>query len=216
MNLSCTEPLPTAASIDRLAPGLWSWSAYSPHHKVELRSHAWIEQGLISLFDPIPLAPGLLPSFLGEGQGCQIFLTNANHPRDTVGWLRSAENHFHTIPKVHCPDLSPALIDTRVKRGSWTCISLPGGAQFETAYLHPRQGILVVGDALVNLPPRGLEILPAKYCVDQVQLQHSLQQLLDLDLQRVLFAHGNQLTGAELNQLYSLIKSLPSTQQRRP
>ncbi len=215
MNLSCTEPLPTAASIDRLEPGLWCWSAYSPHHKVELRSHALIEQGLISLFDPIPLAPGLLPSFFGAVQECQIFLTNANHPRDTVGWLRSAENHFHTAPKVHCPNLSPTMIDIRVRRGSWICISLPGGAEFETAYFHPRQRILVVGDALVNLPARGLEILPAKYCSDQVLLQRSLQQLLDLDLRRVLFAHGNQMVGAGLDQLYSLIKSLPSTQQRQ-
>lgn len=214
MNLTCTDPQPTAISTIELEPGLWTWSAFSPHHKVELRSHACVDRGLISIFDPIPLAAGMIPPlFLGAGQA-QIFLTNSNHPRDTVGWLRTVQDHLGETPKIILPEMSPPGVEPLAKLGGWSSVALRGGAEFETAYFHARRGLLVVGDALVNLPPRGLEILPAKYCTDQPLLQRSLQQILELRLRRVLFAHGDSLTGARVQSLYDLIRTLPAVTNR--
>jgi glyoxylase-like metal-dependent hydrolase (beta-lactamase superfamily II) len=51
----------------------------------------------------------------------------------------------------------------------------------------------VVGDALINLAPHGLMLLPDKYCTDPARLKTSLRRLLDLPIQRIFFAHGNPI-----------------------
>ena len=215
MNLTCSEPLPTANAVCDIEPGLWSWSAFSPHHKVELRSHACVEHGLISIFDPIPLTNDLRAALFRKSEGMQIFLTNTNHPRDTVGWVRSAQSHFGTAPKIILPEMSPPGGERLGTPGGWSSIALRGGGEFETAYFHAKRGTLVMGDALVNLQPHGLEILPAKYCVDQSLLQISLQPLLEVSLRRVLFAHGESLTGAGIDRMYDLIRTLPAAPKRK-
>jgi hypothetical protein len=47
-----------------------------------------------------------------------------------------------------------------------------------------------MGDALVNLDPVGLSVLPAKYCTDPVGLTGALQALVGLRFDTVTFAHG--------------------------
>jgi hypothetical protein len=66
----------------------------------------------------------------------------------------------------------------------------------------------VVGDALVNLPGRGLEILPDKYCTNPTQLRRSLRHLPMADL--VLTAHGAPFTGREVSTLLGISDSASS------
>lgn len=54
-------------------------------------------------------------------------------------------------------------------------------------------GLVVFGDAVVNLEGRGLELLPAKYCTDPARLQKSLEALSREGFERALFAHGDSI-----------------------
>jgi len=51
----------------------------------------------------------------------------------------------------------------------------------------------VLGDAVVNLKGRGLELLPDKYCTDPKRLRESLRVVVAGGWERMLMAHGEPL-----------------------
>jgi len=150
--------------------GFFTWHAYDPACKAELWSTGFTDpQGTI-LFDPIDWPKG---SAWPAGS-VHIVRTNMNHDRNCGIFLkRGAE--MSVGPEGFLP------------------ISLPGGGEGETAFFHNSTGSLVLGDALINLAPHGLMLLPDKYCTDPALLRKSLGKLLDLPVRRIFFAHGDPI-----------------------
>lgn len=85
----------------------------------------------------------------------------------------------------------------------WKAFPLPGGAPGEMAFQHVSRSLMVFGDAVVNLPERGLELLPAKYCRDQAELRCSLRTLPPFE--RAVFAHGQPLLSAASERIAALL-----------
>lgn len=67
-------------------------------------------------------------------------------------------------------------------------------------------GAVVIGDAIINFDPHGFQLLPAKYCRNQKVMRESLRQLLDLDFERMLFAHGAPILAKAKEKLRSLLE----------
>jgi glyoxylase-like metal-dependent hydrolase (beta-lactamase superfamily II) len=67
------------------------------------------------------------------------------------------------------------------------------------------EGMLVLGDALINFGSRGFDFLPAKYCSNAKQMRRSLKKLLDIDFERVFFAHGMPILVSGRAQLEALL-----------
>ena len=72
----------------------------------------------------------------------------------------------------------------------WHLYPLPGGAHGEIAFACAELSLLILGDAIVNLPYRGLELLLAKYCVNRSLLEVSLKAVVARPFQRLCMAHG--------------------------
>jgi hypothetical protein len=176
-----------ALTVQQVMPHIRRWTAYSPAHRVELTSHAVQTAQGWWIFDPIPLQS---PPF-SPGEIAGILLTNDNHERDCAAWAG--------LYGIDCWASAEAVdLPTWVRRWSrpgpflgWNWIPLPGGAPGETAFHDPDRSLLVLGDAVVNLPGRSLEILPDKYCRDPRQLRESLR-LLPI-VETALVAHGEPL-----------------------
>lgn len=174
-------------------PGVLAWAAFSPAHKVELRSHAVATGEGWLVLDPIPLAAGW-PDGLGPVRA--VILTNGNHGRAADAW--SARG---------IPVWAPAGVeidDARVTRRHGEAdgfppdalpVALPGGAPGETAWWFPRISLVAFGDAVVNLEGRGLELLPDRYCTDSVRLRRSIRTRLPERFANAVFAHGTPLIG---------------------
>jgi len=215
--------LPVATTVAEILPGVFRWAAFSPHHKVELAAHAVAVDGALVVFDPIPLvdaamsrllcgpeartfesvAPNVQPSppaseTLAGGpecpppRPCRIILTNENHERDAARWRQILK-----APVWSAADPSGGLPQ------GWEALPLPGGAPGETACFHAPLSLMVFGDAVVNLPERGLELLPAKYCTDPAELRRSLGRLPRFE--RALFAHGQPLLAAASGRIAALL-----------
>ena len=195
-----------AERIHEPFPGIRTWSAFSPEHRVELGSSAVLTPEGWWVFDPIPVAdPEAGPRF---DRVAGILLTNANHERDSARWCErfgcqrwaspDATGLPEGIPRWFPPNPFP----------DWILIPLPGGAPGETAFLRPDRSLVVVGDALVNLPERGLEMLPDKYCTDPIRLRHALRSIPFVDL--LLPAHGAPFTGRELSTLIQSLVEVPT------
>ena len=163
--------------------GFFTWHAYDPACKAELWSTAYFDQESTVLFDPIewpketakPKAPIL------------IVQSNSNHDRE----CKNLVQRFKGQASKEVP--------------SFQTIPLPGAGEMETAYFHETTGTLVVGDALINLSPHPLMLLPEKYCSDSNLLKASLAQLLSLPIRRIFFAHGAPILQDGLNQIQRLL-----------
>jgi glyoxylase-like metal-dependent hydrolase (beta-lactamase superfamily II) len=87
-------------------------------------------------------------------------------------------------------------------------LQLPGGAPGETAfYWNENGGVIILGDAIINLEATGLILLPDKYCTNPKHLAQSLEKLTSLPVKTLTFAHGLPITEQAAGRLSSLVKA---------
>jgi hypothetical protein len=195
-----------ARSFQEIQPGLFRWEFYSPEHKVELSSHAVLADGKLLCFDPIPLADEPFAQLSACGRPAAIFLTNENHERDCVAWRERWQT-----PIWAAPDAALTVKDVmRFQPGRRECGEidlhfLEGGAGGEVAFRFNSRSLLIFGDAVVNLPLRKLELLPAKYCRDQQGLRRSLAKLVREPFEHMAMAHGMPVLGKAHEKLVTLL-----------
>ena len=176
-------------------PGVWDRVVFSPEHKVDCHWHVVVETDRWTVVDPFePGASGAPWSqSLKRGASGRIVLTNGNHQRASESWKRDLQlpvcGGTETIPVVE----------------GWEVLPLPGGATGELATRPRGARYWILGDSLVNLPSRGLEILPSKYCLDPAELVRSLKHLLDTQFDSLLFAHGTPVLSVARTRLQKIL-----------
>ena len=187
-----------------ITPQLLEWSVFAPSIKAELFSHALVSDGKVVLIDPTLPDDRTLTAIRQLGDIDAILITSANHERDAhriaqqlhvpVGAPAFAVKEFSFKPDI--------IVDGLRQIYGIVPLSLPGAAPGEHAYYSPYNQILILGDAILNLPG-GPVLLPDKYCTDSAQLKSSLTQLLRLDIAILAFAHGPALhqPATQLNTL---------------
>lgn len=195
-----------ANSAVEILPGVRRWAAFSPSHKVELTAHSVWDGRALLVFDPIPLMAEVFDWFPVPHAPDAVVLTNENHERDTKRWRElfplavwAASEAQLGLGGVQRWDASAPPFS------GWEIIPLPGGAGGESAWFCPAKSLVVFGDAIVNLPERGLELLPAKYCRDSAQLRSSLRTVLNRPFDHAVFAHGQPLLGGAFAKIAALL-----------
>ena len=198
---------PVATSLQLIRDGVFTWQAFSPHHKVELTSSAIVVNGDLYVFDPIPLTEELMQSL--EVQGCPkaVILTNENHLRNSEGFARRWK-----IPVVAS---DAARVDgvpmVPIRSGQSMCdsfqvIELGGGAGGELAFIQHEKRVVILGDALFNLPTHGFDILPERYCTSRPRLISHLRDLAKLDFDLLLMAHGQPIGDDPAGRIKELLE----------
>ena len=196
-------------SLESVRPGLWTWQAYDLDVRTDLFSTAVMADAGLVIIDPIRLVESGLEELARHRPVAAIILTNENHSR-AAAWFR---NRF-AAPIFSHPEAVGALtvaVDgprrpTRPVAGNLQVEELSGAAAGEIALLHP-DGLMHLGDAVVNLESTGLALLPDKYCADPRSLRESLRALSLEGVEVVTFAHGPALVaegGAKLRTLFGL------------
>ncbi len=190
--------------FQRVTENLCIWQAYDPAVKVDCTSTAVRTPEGFVLVDPIDIAPQALVEMLGGEKIAGIVLTSGNHQRASL----------EIKQRYGVPIFAPAPAWGEVEADRWMEDGEPVFSLFKTVRLEgagPGEmalhaaGLLVVGDALVNLD--GLEILPAKYCVDARGLKKALRALLTLDFEVLCFAHGLPIIQQAHNRLSALLET---------
>jgi glyoxylase-like metal-dependent hydrolase (beta-lactamase superfamily II) len=184
------KPVPEYATVRN---GIFHWQGYEPAVKCECSSTALVTPSGLIFIDPVPLAEEALKELVGESFSAPaaIVLTSGNHQRESLALAKR-----FGIPVFAPEDAGDDIsADQRFRSGDpvagMESIALPGFGPGETAFLH--DGALVFGDALINLEPQGLRLLPEKYHEDKKQSLRSLAALGALNPQVLLFAHGHPI-----------------------
>ena len=195
--------MPVASEYaDLTGPGAWTayrWEAYDPASKVDLCASALQVDGRLYFVDPFPLARPALAELLEEAAPAGIVVTNGNHARAAAEFRRRFKIPLalHADARAETalePDETMPAEGGPVFGGVFEAVPLPGGAAGEVAlYRADGGGLLVVGDAVINLPSFPLALLPDKYCADPKQLRRGVTGLLERPFSKMLFAHGEPL-----------------------
>ena len=196
-----------ADEIQLVRDGLWFWQRFQPSVKVDCSSCAVrVGAGLI-LIDPIPLAAEAMEELCALGEIAGLVATNGNHDRAVL----ELRKRFG-VPLFATAAAGAALgfaVDREVREGDkifdeLEVVEIAGAAAGEIALFDPR-GWLIVGDALINLEPDGLALLPAKYCVNGDEMRLSLRKLLRFPIEVLTFAHGLPLVSRVRPRLENLL-----------
>lgn len=182
--------------MNKLAPGLWHWSAPHDHIGMEVSSYYLADARV--LVDPM-LPPEGLDWFRSVGEPEHIVLSNRHHDRHA--WrLRDAFGC-----EVHCIGNGVYEIADRGPVSPFEFgDTLPGGivahevdaiCPDETALHIPSHAALACADGVVRWPGAdGLTFVPESLMDDPVDTKQGLlaayQSLLDLDFDLLLLAHG--------------------------
>lgn len=175
---------------------------------MELTSHA-VTCGLRAfVFDPIDVGIESLGRILSSTQ-VSVILTNRNHEREALNLCDQLGLPAFAIHPCQSGRLLVGRLEADSDRFSgcrW--MELPGGAPGESAFFFESLSLVVFGDAVVNLPGRSLELLPAKYCDDPVRLVGSLRVLIrEWRFSNAVFAHGDPLVGDADQRIAALLNS---------
>ena len=197
----------SADEIQQVRDGLWFWQRFQPSVKVDCSSCAVRAGTGLILVDPIPLDAGALEELRLLGEPAAIVATNGNHDR-AIAQLRAKLG----VPVFAHADAARALgfeVDRTLHDGemlfdSLEVVEIAGAGPGEIA-LHDARGWLIVGDALTNLEPSGLALLPAKYCTDEREMRVSLRKLLRFPSEVLTFAHGLPVVSRARPRLESLL-----------
>jgi len=184
------QPVPEYSTV---RPGMFHWQGYEPAVKCDCSSTALVTEAGLIFIDPIPLADAALQDLVAESFSApaSVLLTSGNHQRESLALAKR-----FGIPVFAPEDAGEDIIaDQRLRSGDPVAgikaIALPGFGPGEAAFLH--EGRLIFGDALINLEPEGLRLLPEKYREDKKQSLRALAALHVLKPEVLLFALGHPI-----------------------
>lgn len=195
--------------FQRVNDRLVFWQGYDPSSKVDLSAHALLTDEGWVFVDPIPLRDEALEELRGPDKVAAIVLTSGNHERAAAGFKKNlgAPLFAHAAAR---PELSIEA-DHWIEDGGQVCgltsIRLPGFATGEIALHDPRSGgLMMMGDALINLDSTGFTLLPDKYCDDPKTARKSAEKLLQFSFELMTFAHGLPIIKGASRRLQQLLQ----------
>jgi glyoxylase-like metal-dependent hydrolase (beta-lactamase superfamily II) len=199
-----------ATQLKVVIKDLYSWSSFHVQWKTDFDSYAVKTPDGVVFVDPMKPAPVVVQQLEALGEPIGVFLTNAHHDRD-ADWFRKQygiQVYAHEKAKSDCDTKIDVLVlDGERLPGGVRAIHLPGSAASEIAlYTKMSGGIVMIGDALLNVPAKGLALLPDPYIEDRKQALQSLRKLAELDFKTVTFAHGNPLVDDAKKQILKFLK----------
>ncbi|MEO0454019.1 MAG: hypothetical protein AAFY98_07770, partial [Verrucomicrobiota bacterium] len=146
-----------------------SWWKYDPSVKCRCYSHLFIHLGNSVLIDPIkPPDPKLWKQLIDQGQLTLIILTSGNHQRQAL----EIQKEFNlpiacTVGAIKDLKITPQVVlDQQTRIHGLEVIPIHGAGPGEICLFSKEHQTIFIGDFIVNLPDRKLELLPEKYCQD--------------------------------------------------
>ena len=186
-----------ATTLNQISSSLFGWASFQTQWKVDFNSYALKTAAGIVFIDPTMPAPPVLKQLEGLGAPLAIVLTNAHHDRDADAFRKKYDVQIYAHEKAQsdCDTKIDVLaVNGEKLPGGLKTNFLPGVTTSEMAlFAKETGGILLLGDALLNPPDKGLQLLPDQYIEDKKQARQSLQRLLEFNFKIATFAHGDPI-----------------------
>jgi glyoxylase-like metal-dependent hydrolase (beta-lactamase superfamily II) len=197
------------AELQPISSELFIWQAFDASVKADLFSTGFAADAGFYLVDPIEIGADIIAATVGASSVAGVVVTNANHARASAAFAARFEVAVYVHPAArdqinyaNCIEIGrPAAAVAGAQ-----IVTIDGAAPGEIAlFLDGSGGTVIFGDAVINAGSYGFTLLPAKYCVSARQMRKSLRKLLDLQFERMLFAHGTPIMSNARTRLAALL-----------
>jgi hypothetical protein len=196
---------------NHIASGIVHWVATHPNTGSDAHSYALLDSGI--LLDPILPEDGGIEA-LAEFEPQQIVLTGRHHTRDS----KSIADHFGIKVRVSQPGAEDASRKVEVVPFQWGETLAKGVTAFEIGAICPDESAiysqgsstaLACADGLIR---RGNELgfMPDSLLGDEPEavkrdLRHVYREMLDLDFDHLLLAHGDPIVDHGHDELAAFV-----------
>ncbi len=184
--------------LNEILDNVWMWSEYQSDRRFCFNGFALVCDETVYIVDPVGIAPHDMLKIQQLGKRFEIILLNADHERETDGFAEALS------ASIWAPKTDVALLKTQKRMETYGNGHL-FGADWEVKHLlgmktpgesvlySARQGVLLVGDAILADPAVGLRLVPKQKLKDTNRALKALEGLATLDFQSLLCTVGFQL-----------------------
>jgi glyoxylase-like metal-dependent hydrolase (beta-lactamase superfamily II) len=185
-----------------IAPGLYHWTAKHPKIGVEVSSYFITDSA--TLLDPMEPPDVGMAWFRGDREPRAIVLTNRHHDRESARFCSEFGIQPVLVPEVGLHEFEGKDLEVAGYVPGEEVV--PGIVAHEVGALAPDDmaleirsaGALALADALVHIGDE-VRFVRDSYMDDpentKRELERALEELLDLDFDILLFAHGEPIVG---------------------
>jgi hypothetical protein len=187
---------------EQIAAGIVHWVATHPNTRIDAHSYALLDSGV--LLDPILPEDGGIDA-LSDFNPQQIVLTGRHHTRDA----RAISDHFDIEVRVSAPGAADASRHVKVVPFEWGETLAEGVTAFEVGAICPDESAIYVqgsstalacADGLLRSDDGDLSFMPDSLLGDDPEevksgLIRAYREMLDLDFEHLLLAHGEPVVG---------------------
>jgi len=203
--------------MKEILPGVFHWLALYPKIGFDVSSYFVAESGTV--LDPMVPPDAGLDWFDGEHPPQAIALTNRHHDREAGAYCARFEIAPVLVPESGLDEFDGKGLEVRGYAPGEEII--PGILAHEVGAICPDDmaleirsaGALAMADGLVHVE-NGIRFVPDNYMDDPAEtkraLAGSLEQLLDIDFDALLFAHGEPIVGGGKQALREFLASNPA------
>ena len=177
-----------------LLPGIFTWARRSEPHGYDFNGFLVRRPEGNIVIDPVDPSEDDRAAIVLAGAR-SVVLTNRNHSRAS-NWVRERTG---AVVLMHAADTDHArqqgtLIDAPLvpgrQVGPFTVVAAPGKSPGEIVLHWPSRRLLVIGDAVINPPEKGLSLLREQVLDDPTLLRRSVRALLALQPTTLLCGDG--------------------------
>ncbi len=185
--------------MHQILENVWMWSEYQEDRGFCFNGFALVQSdNTVTVVDPVSMSPDAMAKLQGLGSRFEIVLLNADHERESLAISQALK------APIWAPKSDVALLRNTARiqtygnghffGDDWEIKHLLGmKTPGESVLYHARQGILLVGDAILADPAVGLRLVPKQKLKDPARAIKALAGLMDLSFQSLLCADGFQL-----------------------
>jgi glyoxylase-like metal-dependent hydrolase (beta-lactamase superfamily II) len=201
-------------AMNEIVRDVFTWPWFSEPHGYHFNGFLIRHPDGNLCLDPVEPSAEVLAELRRLGVA-RILLSNRNHVRaaNRVREATGARTAIHPEDAEYARRQGAAIDDplhAGTKIGPLVAVGAPGKSPGELAFHWPEQRILIVGDAVIGNPPGRCALLREKVMDDPPRLRESVETLLALDFDTLLFGDGEPiLTGAK-QRLQELVATFPA------
>lgn len=201
--------------MKKIRQQLYTWGAFNEEKQLNFNGlylRALAHRAV--LIDPPPMGDEDLAEVESFGAPKKIYLTNKHHTRASADyrkrWGSELFVHEDDAPLMEIPP-DGTFSDGELLEDELEAIRLPDAkTPGECAFFWKKNGVLIIGDALIGKPPGGLSLLPDEKFKDPQRAKAGLSVLRGLSYDVLLVGDGDSiLTGAK-EVVESFLKSIQS------
>ncbi len=162
----------------------WMWSIFSEEKGFYFNGFIFATEKGLLIVDPPSASDEIFAAITAIGHPFLIFVTNRDHERESDAFRQ----HFQVPIMVHtldgpllesAPDIVYKADD--ILPGGFKVVHLPHQkSPGESALYQQERGVLILGDALIAHPKKGLSMVPKEKYDDPKKARESLKVLSDL------------------------------------